>query len=406
MKKYRIKILVGLGAIVAFSIVFVSGLYIGYSRKPSIEKVVSVANKEQPATIDADFEPFWKVWNILNDKSIYANKITDQSRVWGAASGLASSLGDPYTVFFGPEESKLFNEQIHGSFSGIGAEIGMKDKLLTVIAPLKDTPAWKAGIKKGDKILKIDNKDTSEMTIDKAISLIHGKQGTVVTLVVLREGEKTTREFKITRDNIDIPTIETEEKGDGIFLIKFYTFSENSAKLFQDALQKFINSGDHKLIVDLRGNPGGYLDSAINIASWFLDEGKPIVIEDFVNGKKQQVYRSHGPRVFNDSLKLILLVDGGSASASEILAGALKENKIATLVGEKTFGKGTVQELINVTDDTTLKVTIARWLTPNGISISEQGLQPNIIVPFSIDDAKKGIDNQLNKAIELLKLEK
>jgi carboxyl-terminal processing protease len=172
--------------------------------------------------------------------------------------------------------------------------------------------------------------------------------------------------------------------------------------LFKDALQKFINSGSDKLILDLRGNPGGYLDSAVNIGSWFIDEGKVIVSEDFGSKKKPEFYRSHGPRVFTDNLKFVVLVDGGSASASEILAGALKEHGIAKLVGTRTFGKGSVQELVPITDDTSLKVTVAKWFTPNGVSISEHGLDPDFVVPVTKKDIEDKIDPQLNKAVEIL----
>lgn len=403
MTQNKKNILFYAGATILVFAVFALGIYVGFSYRPEIDKVKTLANKETPASIDADFNPFWKVWNTLNEKSIYSNKIKDQGRVWGAAQGLAASLGDPYTVFFNPEESKLFNDTIHGSFSGIGAEIGMKDKVLTIIAPLKNTPSWNAGLKAGDKILRIDKKDTTDMSIDKAIGLIRGQEGTEVTLTILRSGENKTREFSIKRQTIEIPTIDTEMLPDNIFQIKFYSFSENSASLFRDALQKFINSGSHKLIIDLRGNPGGYLDSAINIASWFIEEGKVIVREDFGDKKKEEVYRSRGPKVFTDMLKLVVLVDGGSASASEILAGALKEHGVATLVGETTFGKGSVQELVNITNDTTLKVTIAKWLTPNGLSISEHGLAPDVKVGITERDIKAGIDPQLEKAKEILK---
>ncbi|HAQ02763.1 TPA: hypothetical protein DEP30_03045 [Candidatus Nomurabacteria bacterium] len=379
------------------------GLYIGYSHRPEIDKVSTVINKTPTFETTADFTAFWKAWNVLKDKSIYSDKITDQDRVWGAVQGLASASGDPYTTFFSPADNKLFKDEIKGSFSGIGAEIGMKDKVLTIIAPLKDTPAWKAGIKKGDKILKIDKTSTSDLSVDKAISLMRGEKGTPVTITILRTGEKETREISIIRDTIEIPTIETESLPDGIFLIKFYSFSENSDNLFARALDEFIKSGHHKLIVDIRGNPGGYLDVAVNIGSWFIDEGKIIVSEDFGANKKPQYYRSHGPRLFNENLQFIVLVDGGSASASEILAGALKEHGIATLVGEKTFGKGSVQELIDITKDTSLKVTVAKWLTPNGVSISNGGLEPNIKVPFTIKDLEAKRDPQMDKAVEILK---
>ncbi len=383
--------------------VFSSGLYIGYSRRPEIDKVATVANKTASFETNADFAPFWKAWNILKEKSIYADKVTDQDRVWGAIQGLAAASGDSYTTFFNPEDNKLFKEEIKGSFSGIGAEVGMKDKVLTVIAPLKDTPAWNAGLKKGDKILKVDGTSTLDISVDKAISMMRGEKGTQVTITILRDGENKTRDIKITRDTIEIPTIDTETLDGGIFVIKFYSFSENSDRLFAKALQEFAKSGNHKLVLDLRGNPGGYLDIAVNIGSWFIDEGKTIVTEDFGSSKKPQVYRSHGPRVFNDKLQFVVLVDGGSASASEILAGALKEHGVATLVGEKTFGKGSVQELVDITPDTSLKVTVAKWLTPNGVSISQSGLEPDVKVPLTFKDYEAGKDPQMDKAVEILK---
>lgn len=389
-------------ALAIVGIILGIGIYIGYSHRPEIEKVTSLINKNPQTETTADFSPFWKAWNILNEKSIYAKDVTDQDRVWGAISGLASSLKDPYTVFFPPDESKSFNEEIKGSFEGIGAEIGMKDGILTIIAPLKDTPAWNSGIKTGDKIIQIDGKSTNDMTIDNAIDLIHGPEGTVVNLTILRSGEDEAREFKITRQKINIPTINTELRDDGIFVISLYSFSENSDSLFKDALIEFLNSKSNKLILDLRGNPGGYLDSAVNIASWFIDEGKVVLSEDFSTKSEPKVYRSHGPRIFNDNLSFVVLVDGGSASASEILAGALQEHGIAKLVGETTFGKGSVQELVNITDDTSLKVTVAKWLTPNGLSISEKGLEPDIEVKFTADDYKKNKDPQMDKAVEIL----
>ena len=262
---------------------------------------------------------------------------------------------------------------------------------------------WNAGLKAGDKIFKINNESAMDISVDKAISLIRGEKGTEVTLTILREGEKTTRDIKIIRDNINIPIIDTEIKDNNIFVISLYSFSENSANLFRDALIEFSKAKTNKLILDLRGNPGGYLDSAVDMASWFVDEGKVIVSEnrEGTSGKEKS-YRSHGPRVFADNLKMIILVDGGSASASEILAGALNEYGVAKLVGEKTFGKGSVQELVKITDETSLKVTVANWLTPNGKSISKEGLTPDYIVPLKLSDVEKDIDPQMNKAVELL----
>lgn len=379
------------------------GFYLGYTHQSEAEKITSVTNKDPQVEMSADFSVFWKAWNTLNEKSIYANKVSDKDRIWGAISGLAASVGDPYTVFFPPEENKSFSEAIAGSFDGIGAEIGIKDKVLTVIAPLKDTPAWNAGIKSGDKIMKIDKTSTNDMTTDKAIELIRGPSGTTVTLTIFRQGENTTREIVVTRGKIQIPTIDTELRDDGIFVIKFYSFSAESARLFRDALIKFIDSKSNKLILDLRGNPGGYLESAVNIGSWFIDEGDVVLSESSgKEGAKPKIYRSHGPRLFNDKLNFIVLVDGGSASASEILAGALHEHGIAKLVGEKTYGKGSVQELVKITDETSLKVTVANWYTPNGISISLQGIEPDVKVPFTIKDLEQKKDPQMDKAVEIL----
>jgi len=382
--------------------IFRFGYYLGYNQRPEIDKVTSVSHKVPTTEVSADFEPFWKVWNILNEKSIHSKDASNQDRVWGAIEGLASSLGDPYTIFLPPVENKSFNEEIAGSFEGIGAEIGIKDDILTIIAPLKNTPSFVAGLKAGDKILKIDDVITNDMSIDKAISLIRGVKGTVVKLTILRDGESKTREIAITRDKIDVPSLETELRKDGIFVISFYNFSEKATILFRNAIIEFIDSGSTKLIIDLRGNPGGYLDSAISIASLFVEEGKPIVGEKFGDNKEAKIYRSHGPRLFNENMSLVVLVDGGSASASEILAGALKEHGIGVLVGEKTFGKGSVQELIDITPETSLKVTIANWLTPSGASISPDGLSPDIEVVFTDEDFRKGIDPQMNKAVEIL----
>ncbi|MFA6386224.1 MAG: S41 family peptidase [Candidatus Paceibacterota bacterium] len=390
-------------SILLLGVVFGIGLYFGYSRRPDIDKVTSIINKTPTFETTADFAPFWKAWNTLKEKSIYSDKITDQERVWGAIKGLAGATGDPYTTFFNPEDNKLFKDEIKGSFSGIGAEIGMKDNVLTVIAPLKGTPAFTAGIKKGDKIIKIDNVSTNDMSVDMAINKIRGERGTTVTLNIFRTGENQTRDIKIVRDTIAIPTVDTEARPDGIFVIKFYSFSENSDNLFAGALDEFSKSGSHKLLLDLRGNPGGYLDAAVNIGSWFIDEGKVIVSEDFGSSKKAQVYRSHGPKLFTDKLQFVVLVDGGSASASEILAGALKEQGVATLVGEKTFGKGSVQELVDITKDTSLKVTVAKWLTPNGVSISQVGIDPDVKVPYTLKDFQALRDPQMDKAVEILK---
>ena len=343
--------------LVIFGAFFV-GIHVGANNIPAIDKVL-LANKETQVITEADFSPFWKVWNAINEKYPRADKITDQNRVYGAISGLVGSLDDPYSVFFSPDEAKNFEDEIAGNFSGIGMEVGIKDRVLTVIAPLKDTPAYRANIKPGDKILKIDKTITSDLSIEKAIKLIRGKKDTTVILTIFREGNKDPMEIKIIRDIINIPTLDTELRKDGIFVIKLYSFSTNSASLFRDAIKKFAESKTDKLLLDLRGNPGGYLDSAVNISSWFLPNGKTVVTEDYGDSKTPKIYRSRGYNIFNDKLKFAILIDNGSATATEIVAGAMQDNGRAKIVGDKSFGKGSVQVTIKVTPDTLLKITVA-----------------------------------------------
>jgi len=381
-------------------LVFSLGIWVGVVHRPEIEKVL-LSGKEVSVETTADFTPFWKVWNLINEKYPGLNgKVSDQEKVYGAIQGLVGSLEDPYSEFFSPEEAKVFEEDISGSFSGVGMEIGIRDRVLTVISPLKDSPAYKAGIKSGDQIIKIDDTLTAGLGIDEAVNHIRGEPGTMVTLSVLRIGETEPREIKVTRAVIEIPTLDTELRKDGIFVIKLYSFSANSPTLFRDAVKQFAKSGSDKLLLDLRGNPGGYLNAAISMASWFLPDGKVVVIEDYGEGSEQKIYRSKGYNIFSDALKFAILIDDGSASASEILAGAMQDHKRAILVGSQSYGKGSVQEVLQVTPETLLKITVAKWLTPNGNLITNHGLTPDYPIEKSEDEAK---DPQLNKAIELLK---
>lgn len=406
MKNYFSKYSAVITSVVVLVLIFSAGFYTGRNYQSDEQKVVTLINKDQDGNQTVDFAAFWKAWNVINEKFVPTTgsstvRVSDQARVWGAIEGMTRSLGDPYTMFFPPVEAKSFEEQISGNFEGVGMEVGIRDGILTVIAPLKGTPAYRAGIKSGDKLVKIGDTLTNQLNTEEAIKLIKGPKGTEVRLTVVRDGVKDPIEIKVIRDVIDIPTIDTEIKGD-VFIIRLYNFSAISANLFRDGLRKFIESGKNKLIIDLRGNPGGYLEAAIDMGSWFLPAGKVIVKEDFRNASDAQVFRSKGYNIFNDRLKLVVLIDGGSASASEILAGALHEQGVATLVGTKSFGKGSVQELVKITPETSLKVTIARWLTPEGHSISNGGLTPDVEV--KLDDKKflQGEDTQLNKALEIL----
>lgn len=380
--------------------IFAGGAFFGYSQRPEVEKVFGLSNKEISKETEVDFSPFWKAWNIISSKYISKSDLDEQKMVWGAIEGLAKSLGDPHTVFFPPQEAKDFQDNIRGDFEGVGMEIGVKKGVLTVIAPIKDSPAFKAGIKAGDRILKIDDKISVDMTAEEAVKLIRGKKGTVVKLTVAGKDKEEVKEINITRDTIRIPISETEQKSNGVFVIKLYSFGGNSANLFRDSLQKFINSGSNKLIIDLRGNPGGYLESAVETSSWFLPGDKVVVKEKFSDGS-EGLFKSRGYDVFK-KLPIVFLVNEGSASASEIMAGALQDHGLAKLVGTKTYGKGSVQELFSVTPETSIKLTIAKWLTPNGRSISDSGLEPDYKVEITQKDLEAGKDPQMEKALEII----
>lgn len=413
LKKFR--------AIFLLILVLALGFFIGLSAGQRGEifsadlssPTVNIINNDLASTTQSiDMAPFWKVWNLLNDKYVItrhstgtSQSVTDQDRIWGAIQGLTDSLGDPYTVFMPPEDAKEFKTDISGNFEGIGMEIGIKDGRLSVVSPLKGSPAEAAGLKTGDKIIMIDGESTVNLSVDKAVKIIRGPKDTVVKISVLRGTSTKPIDFSVTRSVIKVPTVETEIKGD-VFIITLYNFYAEARSQFGNGLKEFIKSKKHKLIIDLRGNPGGYLDAAVDMASWFLPLGKVIVREDFGENsdRGEVVYRSKGYDIFNDNLKLVILIDGGSASASEILAGALQENGKAKLVGTKTFGKGSVQELVSITKNTSLKVTIAKWLTPSGKSISQDGLMPDFEVKITEADLKAEKDPQMEKAIEVLNL--
>ena len=391
----------------AFAVVVASfgiGAWFGYNERSSIERVFNVSNQSPSGEIahklkDVDFEPFWKAWETIESKHISEDPIDRQALVWGAIQGMVSSLGDPYTVFFPPKDNEDFQNEIKGEFSGIGAEIGVRKEILTVIAPIKDSPSARAGLKSGDKILKIDDAFTENLTLDQTIHKIRGERGTKVMLTVVRKGEDKPREISITRDVIRMPLIDTEKRGD-VFVVKLFSFSENSSSEFQKAVREFMRSGATKFILDLRNNPGGYLHSSVDIASWWLPEGEVIAREEF-RDREATVYRSAGFKAL-ENVPTVLLINQGSASASEILAGALQEHKKAILVGEKTFGKGSVQELESITDKTSIKITIARWTTPSGKSISKEGLAPDIEIKLPADNATDK-DIQLERALERLR---
>lgn len=382
------------------------GLIIGVGATITFVTVSPLASTTG-AQSEVDMSLFWDAWRVLDEKYVPAStttKVTDNEKVWGAIAGLAASYGDPYTTFFPPEENAAFQEEISGNFEGVGMEVDIKDDTLTVVTPLKNSPAERAGVKPGDKIASINGTPSVGLSVEQAVKKIRGPQGTEVKLDIVRDGEQL--ELTLIRDVIQIPTIDTKILGSdgervqkGVFVISLYNFSAVSAVEFRKALKEFIASGSDKLIIDLRGNPGGYLDAAVDMSSWFLPLGAPVVREDFGGNKEEGVYRSRGYSGWKKNPEIVVLINKGSASASEILAGALKDHGVATLVGDQSFGKGSVQELVPLRGGTSLKVTIARWLTPNGVSISGGGLTPDVVVK---DDNKAEGDEQLLAALKVL----
>jgi len=394
--------------ILALVVGFAGGfLFIQHQNSSAVEDFMrQVINKETDKPTDVDFSLFWQVWNALHDKYVDQSNLGTQKLVYGAIEGMVSAAGDDYTTFFPPEESKKFQEEISGSFSGVGLEMGERNGAITVISPLRDTPAFRAGVMAGDVVVKIDGVSTEHMALEEAVTRIRGIKGTSVVLTVLRDGETTTREFTIVRDTIKVPAIDWKLLDGHIAYVEIFIFNENVFPEFVRAAQEILNSPADRLIIDVRNNPGGLLDSAVSIAGWFLDNGSLVVKEDFGNGVSHEL-RSDGAGQLK-KYPTIVLINGGSASASEILAGALHDNLNTPLVGEKSFGKGSVQEIQGFYDGSSLKVTVAKWLTPNGISISEKGIEPTVLVATPASASAEsfivgtpGKDPQLDRAIQM-----
>jgi len=359
--------------------------------------VSNVGELPEHLSKDVDFNLFWKVWDLVKKNYVH-QPVADTKLFYGALSGIVSSLDDPYSVFFDPDTAKKFQQELEGSFDGIGAELGIKDKQLTIIAPLPDTPAARAGLKAGDKILAIDGKDTTDMALDYAVSLIRGTKGTEVNLTVWREGWEKPQDFKIARDKIEIASVKWEMKGD-IAYIEINHFNEDTSAKFNQAVNEVITKNPKGLILDLRNNPGGFLDTAVEVAGEWI-ENDVVVIEQMDDGQKNEERSSGLARLQN--LKTVVLINEGSASASEIVAGALQDDGKATLVGKKTFGKGSVQNLEPLEDGSAVKLTVALWLTPKGRQIDKEGIGPDTEVDLTEEDYNANRDPQLYKAIEIL----
>lgn len=373
---------------------------------------VSIINKEPPKTVNLDFKLFWDTWDLLS-RSYFDKKAIDPSKLfYGAISGMVAAVGDPYTVFLPPEQQRFSKDELNGSFEGVGIQLGFdKDKRLVVIAPLSGTPAEKAGIKPGDLITKIGDKDTANMTLPDAVNLIRGTKGTQVALTILREGETDPRNFTLTRDTIIVKSVEVSYKqslpsGDGkntnsgkkVAVVKLSRFGERTNDEWNQAVSDLLSANSQAAVLDLRNNPGGFLEGAVFIASEFLDGGTVVQQEDS-DGNRVPFKVVRTGKLIN--IPMVVLINKGSASASEIVAGALQDRQRAKLVGEKSFGKGTIQEAQDLAGGAGIHITVAKWLTPNGRWVNDtQGLDPDVKVEANKDDQTK--DPQLDRAIELL----
>jgi len=350
-----------------------------------------------------DFNLYWEVWDSLKQNHVDKNKIKNKDLFYGSLKGMAAAVNDPYTVFMDPTDAKEFADDLAGTFEGIGAEVGMRNDTITIIAPLDGMPAQKAGLRAGDKVYAIDGKSTIGLTVDEAVKAIRGKKGTQVKLTILRGSGAKVQDISITRDTIIVKSVKTEMRSDGIFVIKVTNFNDDTLNLFNVAVSEALLKSPKGIILDLRNNPGGYLDTAVAMASEWVEAG-PVVAEQFSDNKRNE-YPSNG-RARLKNIPTVVLVNGGSASASEIVAGALRDYKKATLVGEQTYGKGSVQSLQDLSDGSALKITIAKWLTPAGDAINEKGIAPSVVIKLEQKDVDKNVDPQMNKALELLKPKK
>ena len=348
---------------------------------------------------DVDFGLFWEVWDQLEKKYVDHGEINEKKLFYGALRGLTSAVGDPYTVFMDPAISKEFRDDLAGTFEGIGAEIGIKNDILTIVAPLPDMPAEKSGLLAGDQVYAIDGESTMGISIDEAVNKIRGEKGTPVVLTIYREAFDIPEEIEIVRGKILVSSVRTTLRDDNVFVVKVTNFNEDTKSKFDLAIADIIKAEPAGIIIDLRNNPGGYLDTAIEMASEWVEDGV-VVIEKFSEDRKND-YLARGRARLKD-FKTVVLVNQGSASASEIVAGALQDTNEAKVVGMQTFGKGSVQTLETLSDGSSLKITVAKWLTPDGRSINDEGIAPDIQVDLTREDYEADIDPQMDKALEII----
>lgn len=348
---------------------------------------------------DIDFGLFWEVWDVLKRDYVDKDKLNEKEMFYGALKGLVDSAGDPYTVFMDPKLAQEFEDDLAGTFEGIGAEIGIRNEILTIISPLDGAPAQKAGLRAGDMVYAIDGESTVGISIDQAVRKIRGPKGTDVTLSISSDGISEVRDVIITRGTIVVKSVSTELRDNGIFLIEVDNFNDDTSRLFDKAVKEILLANPRGIILDLRNNPGGYLDTAIEMASEWIEDG--IIVSEQFSEQEKNDFLARG-RARLQEYKTVVLVNQGSASASEIVAGALQDRGKATIIGMKTFGKGSVQTLEEFKDGSSVKITVAKWLTPNGNYINEEGVSPNIEIDLTREDYDNNLDPQMDKAIEFI----
>ena len=386
--------------LIVFAIIFYfAGYLIGHKNlvfeKNYKPKIINM-DLLKPRTVD--FSIFWRAWNLVMKNSV--DKPDTQKMVYGAISGMVDSMGDPYSVFMAPGTNKIFQDDLSGQIQGIGAELSAKDGTIIIVSPLIGSPAEKSGLKPNDQILKVDGITTDSLAVDEVISRIRGSAGTTVTLTIMRDGWAGPQDIPIKRDTITIKSVEWKMLNN-IGYIKVNQFGNDTTNLMSQATKEIAVKNPSAVILDLRHNPGGYLESAVDMVSLFSDPGTVVVKEKDKNGNIN-IDKTTGTPILN-KVKLIVLIDEGSASAAEIVAGAFQDNGRATLVGAKSFGKGSVQEMDSLAGGASLKLTIAEWLTPKDRQINHLGIQPDVPVILTDDNIKVGQDPQLDKAIELAK---
>lgn len=384
-------------AIVSGVIILVVGVIGGMRASDVIVLLGNGQNKNAPSSLN--FSSVQQVYDQLRQK--FDGKLDAQKLIDGAKKGMVEATGDPYTVYFTKDEARQFFGDLEGKFQGIGAELDKRNNQLVIVSTLDDSPARKAGLQAADAIAKVNDEDTSTWSIEQAVSKIRGDKGTTVKLSIVRDGK--LQEFSIVRDEIVTPSVTYSETSDNIGYMRISRFADDTTGLAEKAAQEFKDKGVKGVVLDMRGNGGGYLTAAQGVASLWLHEGKTIVQERTDTGVVQETLKATNSNPPLSGMPTTVLVDGGSASASEIVAGALHDNGAAKLIGVKTFGKGSVQDIVDLPGGAELKVTIAKWYTPDGKNINKEGIQPDVEVKMSDDDLKNNRDPQKDKALELVK---